>query len=180
MLLWSHAFVALVCLFVVFPPVGGAPDTSSCHCPQTTRGWMIFDDASRNVPDFIYEESVTVQRISVCSHGIHLYFIADEEGEPRYISFIFVKPTLELYKTRVMVRPGDPPREVMYERALAKYERVVKELQLFLGFNPVDVDFRGLGTEMPTITPAPPLHLHWKGKSLKLTGYVDVYMTVFA
>jgi hypothetical protein len=152
-------------------------------CPQSSGGWVLFEDCNPRVPDFWKRDSVAVDVIEVCRHGINFYFVSEEDGQLRYVALIIVKPTRELYETRVIRKIGDPPLEIRLERAKQKYVELVSTLgQLFgVAFCPEGrVDFTKHPLESrPLISPTSGLTLRWRGSEVKLRGYLDVYMTMF-
>jgi hypothetical protein len=164
--------------------IGHAQTRHRGCCPQSSDGWVLFEDSNPRVPDFWRRDSVVVDAVDVCRHGINFYFLSEEDGQPRYVALIIVKPTRELYETRVIRRVGDPPLETCLERAQQKYADLVAALEQFfeVGFTPEgQIDFKEypLG-DRPAISPCRGLTLRWRGSVIKLRGYLDVYMTMFS
>ena len=153
-------------------------------CPQSTDGWMLFEDSNRRLPDFWWADSVIVEAIDVCSHGIHFFFVSEEDGQPRYVALVIVKPSRELFETRVLRKLGDAPLMTRLERATRRYTDLVTTLeQLFdVGFVPEGrIDFMNRPLEeYPIIFPCRRLTLRWQATEIKLRGYLDVYMTMFS
>ncbi len=174
---------ALSAVALTAPTGNSQPSDQGC-CPQSTLGWLLFEDSNRRVPDFWRLDSVVVDVIEVCRHGVNFFFVSEEDGQPRYVALVIVKPNRELYETRVIHRVGDAPIEVRLERAHRGYADLVAGLERLFsaGFTPqgrVDFTNRPL-EERPLISPCRGLTLRWGGTEIKLRGYLDVYMTMFS
>ena len=167
-------------------PAEGAGECSprGACCPQTTHGWVLFEDANRRVPDFWYADSVVVSVVEVCRHGINFMFVSEEDGQPRYVALVVVRPTLELFETRVPCRLGDAPIETRVARAKEKYENLVTTLEGLFGvvFHPEGrIEFANRPfDDRPLISPCRGLTIRWRGAEIELRGYLDVYMTMFS
>jgi hypothetical protein len=164
--------------------IGNAQPGDNGCCPQSSDGWLLFEDSNPRVPDFWRRDSVVVDVIDVCRHGINCYFVSEEDGQPRYVALIIVKPSQELYETRVIRRVGDTPLETCLERAQRNYADLVAALeQLFeIAFSPEGrIDFTNHTLESrPVISRCRGLTIRWRGNEVKLRGYLDVYMTMFS
>lgn len=164
--------------------IGHAQIRDGGCCPQSRDGWVLFEDSNPRVPDFWRRDSVVVDVIDVCRHGINIYFLSEEDGQPRYVALIVVKPSRELYETRVVSRIGDPPLETRVQLAERKYADLLTALgRLFdVSFSPegrMDFTTRSFG-DRPVIFPCRGLTLRWRGSAVALRGYLDVYMTMFS
>lgn len=147
-------------------------------------GWMLFDDGNHCLPDFWHADSVVVSSISVCSHGVHFFFISEENGQPRYVALAIVKPTRELFETRIPCRLGDPPIDTRLKRAAERYAALASTLEKLFGvpFSPRGgIDFTDRRkADRPAIFPSQGLRLRYHGTETELRGYLDVYMTMFS
>lgn len=158
------------------------PDCRQCQCPcpQQTVGWLLYEDDNPGAPDFWYQNSVLVEEIYQCAHGVNILFKADQNDRPHYIALIFVRPTRELYRTR-SIRKLD---EAGVERAFRSGERMYANLLIGLTgmFGEMwkgALDFRQLPPNQRPVLSAPQgLRLFWRGEKLLLRGYIDVYMTM--
>jgi hypothetical protein len=183
--IWTgRAFIIVVTSVALALTIGETKSTLRGCCPQTTDGWVLFDDNNPRVPDFWWADSVIVRTIDVCSHGIHFFFFSEEDGQPRYVALVIVKPTRELFETRVPCRLGDASLATRLERATRRYADLVATLErLFeVRFSPegrIDFVNRPL-PEFPIISQPRGLTLRWRGTEIKLRGYLDVYMTMFS
>jgi hypothetical protein len=164
--------------------IGNAQSMRKGCCPQSTDGWLLFQDSNHRVPDFWRRDSVVVDIVDVCPHGINFYFVSEEDEQPRYVALVIVKPSRELYETRAIHRIGDPPIDVRLERARVKYADLVSTLERLFGvrFSPEGrIDFTNRPVDgRPVISPCRGLTLRWRGNVIELRGYLDVYMTMFS
>ena len=180
----STSMVVVLLAVALTAAIGAAESGERGCCPQSTRGWMLFDDGNRRVPDFWWSDSVSVEAIDVCSHGINFYFVSEEDGQPRYVALIIVKPTQLLYETRVPCALGDEPLNKRLERAQEKYNVLVTSIERLFNtrFCPegrVDFVQCPLG-DRPVISLCRGLVLCWRHGTVELRGYLDVYMTMFS
>ena len=141
---------------------------------------MLYEDYNRVVPDFWWR-TVTLRELVVCDHGIHFMFNEDQDERPHYVALVIVRPTWELYNTRVrQFQKG--PSELWMRNAENTYVRMLNELtyvgvQLESGH--VRIDFsREPEEHCPKISPWNNLRVIWGGVEVELRGYVDVYMTM--
>ena len=179
--------VGLVSVFLVWDltaSTGNAQPGNEGCCPQSSDGWVLFEDSNRRVPDFWRRDSVVVDVIDVCRHGVNIFFLSEEDGQPRYVALVIVRPTRELYETRVVARVGDRPLEERLELADRKYAGLLTSLGMLLGvaFSPegrIDFTNRCLA-DRPLLSPCRGLTLRWRGREIELRGYLDVYMTMFS
>jgi hypothetical protein len=162
----------------------GASDSSAtdvCYCPQKSHGWFLYADQNR-IPDFWWQDSVSVQEIILCPHGIHFLFHADQDDQPHYVALLVAQPTRELYKARCFSRLGVPSIESGLSLATERYTRLVNQIddwshgQLSATGR---LDFTNSHSK-PIIVPWRSLILRWGDHQTKLRGYLDVYMTVLA
>ena len=177
-------FVALFFAAGLTVELGNTQPKDEGCCPQSSDGWLLFEDSNPRVPDFWRRDSVVVDVIDVCRHGINFYFVSEEDGQPRYVALVIVKPSRELYEKRVIRRVGDPPLETRLERAQRSYADLVAALeQLFeIACSPegrIDFTNRPFGGR-PVISRCRGLTIRWRGNEIKLRGYLDVYMTMFS
>lgn len=176
--------IAVLFLTAVTAAVESSGAGGNGCCPQSGGGWMLFEDSNPRVPDFWKRDSVVVDVIEVCRHGVNFYFISEEDGQPRYVALVFVKPSRDLFETRVPRRAGDPPIEERLERARARYVDLLTNLERLLGANIVPegrLDFTNRPfDERPVISRRRGLSLRWRGGEFDLRGYIDVYMTMFS
>jgi hypothetical protein len=154
--------------------------TGSCYCPQKSDGWRLFADHNRSVPDFWWQDSVAVQEILVCGHGVHFLFTAEQDGRPHYVALVVVKPTRELFETRGIPDIGDPSMENQLTRATRHYAKLMTLLDCWWG-EPLSkssrLDFTD-SHEKPIVVPRQGLIMKWDGRETALRGYLDVYMTM--
>lgn len=157
---------------------------AQCWCPQTSKGWMLYDDINP-VPDFFDQDKIEVREILICTHGIHFFFFTTQNGREYYTSLIIVKPTIQLYAIR------KPPRnrklgcltlEDRLKRGLERYEWVMGELERVLGDAFGKKSLIQFEDELspPIICPPKGLILRWKERELKIRGYLDVYLSVLS
>ena len=171
-------YVSLVLLWPVTALSQRSDVRSSCPCPQKSIGWLLFEDKNRSVPDFWKEESVPVEEIYECCHGLNILFTADQDGESRLVALIFVRPSMELVRTRLINRWCDSSHEKKLAFLEERYVALRGGLENIFG--PIGsnmLDFRGR-SKRPAISPRDGLILAWEGKDLELRGYIDVYMSM--
>lgn len=178
--------IALFALVLIASPFANSrcQTNNACWCPQTSRGWNLYDD-SNPVPDFFSLDHVEVREILVCAHGIHFFFMAIQNGREYFTSLIIVKPTPELYLLRKSTRSAKTagmPLAERVRRALERNECMLTELKRVLGDSfgenvliPFDT-----GLSPPKIFPQRGLILEWKGAEMEIRGYLDVYLSVLA
>ncbi len=180
---WAVGIVAALSWGELIGQAVAQAEEGGC-CPQSSRGWVLFEDDNRRVPDFWKRDSVVVDVIDVCRHGVNFYFVSEEDGQPRYVALVFVKPSRELFETRVIRRVGDPPIETRLQRACQRYTELLANLERFLDvrLNPEGrLDFTNRPfEERPVISRRRGLSLRWRGGEIDLRGYLDVYMTMFS
>jgi hypothetical protein len=146
---------------------------------------MLYDDDSRCVPAFVRtRDYVRIDEIQVCEHGIHLKFHARHGVDTQYVAFAIVRPTPDLFRTResayrLFYRDPGATIEQRSARAMAAYERYLADLRSLLGDASVDGRPVEFGTQgrlyQPLLYLKPPLKLEWRGKTIELRGYVDVF-----
>lgn len=178
MLFTRTVLVFLVLLWPENVSGGWRESRADCSCPQRSIGWLLYKDENRSVPDFWSEDSVSVEEIYECAHGVNFLFTADENGLPRYVALIFVRPSIELVLTRLIPRLGEPSPESKLAHLERRYAALRDGLEDLFG--PMDsrvLDFRDR-TRRPTIAPRNGLILKWDGGDLELRGYLDVYMSM--
>ena len=158
----------------------GHPQTGCC--PKTTDGWILFQDSTPTTPYFWHVESVVVDAVDSCEHGVYFFFFSIEHSEARYVSLVIVKPTRMLYETRVRVRQGDPPLDDRLHKAQTEYGALLKRLDDIFGSELSSgkrLQFDSLyASDSPIINVRRTLALKWRGQTCKLRGYLDVYMTL--
>jgi hypothetical protein len=185
--------LSLVCGLLVAgsmaPPVGSQPAHSPvfsegpCAWPPTTSGWMLFDDSSRRVPDFWWEDSLEVEQICACEHGIHFVFEVEERQNPHLAALVFPKPTPDLVENRLHLQPDGARHERELMRLREKYAALLRGLKgMFpdLLEQPGRLDFRRVDpVDHPWIlAPSRKLTLRWNGGEIELRGYLDVYLAL--
>ncbi len=173
----------LTLLMLVNPTAPGAEGEIGGCCPQTGLGWVLFKDSNPRAPDFWCQTPVVVEAIEVCPHGIHFFFVAEEDNQTRYIALVVVKPTRELFETRVRVTLGDPSSDTWLRMQEESYTELLEQLDFMFER---DLSHGGRldfthepPCQWPIITPVPNLILSWRGVDYKMRGYLDVYMTLF-
>ena len=185
----SPVLAALIVL-AFNPTLADVSDAGHCYCPQTTKGWMLFDDNSRRVPDFIRESTdVELREILVCDHGMHFFFNGMDDGRPYYVSFVVVRPVPELFRTRQSAydnfyRGPGLSIETRSRRAMAAYNGYLDDLRRLLGSDYTEFKHVQFGTDARLAAPRfyvkPPLRVRWRGKTIELRGYVDVYFSAIS
>lgn len=152
---------------------GEGNPTSSCSCPQTSHGWLLFLDSNTRTPDFWWEDEIIVQEISTCPHGIRFLFVAEEGGNPHLVALVFADPATN---PRIGARPDSrwlAKRYAALRTALSQLTDGELEAAGRLDFQPTPLH------ERPRIVePWRRLALVWRGRELELRGYLDVYMTL--
>jgi hypothetical protein len=179
----------LAALFVLAfnPTLADVRDAGHCFCPQTTTGWMLYDDNSRRVPDAVRNHAdVELREILVCDHGIHLFFNAVQGGQSYFVAFVIVRPVPELFRTRQSAYdhyyrwPGYSI-ETRSRHAMTAYNGYLGDLRDFLGGSYAEFRHILFRTERHTAPPrlhiGPPLRILWRGNTVELRGYVDVYFS---
>lgn len=152
-------------------------------CPQTTFGWMLFRDGNHGVPDFWALESLQVDEISICPHGVHLVFDVDQGGNRHIAALTFPNPSEELIRERLGLDPTKGRGREQYTLYLDRYEELRTNVGAILGASVGDgrqFSFRRLYPESrPLLRHAGHrLELSWKGRTQDLRGYLDVYFVL--
>ena len=152
-------------------------------CPQTSSTWMLLTDPSP-VPSFWWEDSVVVDAIEVCPHGVSLFFSARANSQPRYVSLTIHKPTPELLRKTSPSKLGDPPMEARMRRAESAYGELIAHLS---GLSAVDLSQGGRVDlsriwyrNRPIIVPWRGLTIKWRSTEFMIRGCLDVYYTMFS
>jgi hypothetical protein len=183
----SSSVLAALLLLVFVPTLADVREAHRCFCPQTSEGWILYDDNSRRVPDFLRSRTdVEVKEILVCEHGMHFFFNATQDGQPYYVSIVIVRPVPALFRTRDSAyrhfyrRPGQSI-ETRSRCAMRAYEEYVGALRELLGdsftqFRRIQFVTDG-NLSAPRLYVEPPLRLQWRGRTIELRGYVDVYFS---
>ena len=153
-------------------------------CPQKTDGWLLYDDSSKKVPDFFWEDSVEIREMLICGHGVHLYFVSTSRGQVYYTSLAIVNPTLDFYFERV--EGGMPPAERGWsspeewvEKTAERYQKLRQTLKQWLGDSFAEhapIDFKDVpGRRRPNLHPSRGLTMMWGKEEIRIRGYLDVY-----
>jgi len=187
----SPSFRALLLsVLVVLPAPASAVDPgcgdSVCRCPLSSFGWTLFRDDNRCTPDFWWADSVTVQQIIVCEHGVQFLFEVDQQGEPRNASLVFPAVTRELLVDRLDLEPGSAMLESEFRHFRKRFDDLTGSLERISGGtlhagSRMTFPTRGRARPpeaVPVIVPQKRLELLWRGAVLKLRGYLDVYFSV--
>jgi hypothetical protein len=181
------AFALVVPLFAVVvaaAAVAAAPALpdgtaagASCPCPLHSHGALLFEDISRRVPDFWYEDSLEVQEIIICPRGISFIFLGHDEGSLFLSTLVFVNPDGE-------GRPADSqelrsPWVIRHNQD--QYRSLVESISRITGAAPGAGGgiIRGgadPGERPRIIDPVHKLTLRWHGEEVQLRGYLDVYL----
>ena len=174
---WLLALVAL--------PARARDLPASCTCPLGFGNWMRFEDsnASPNMPDFWDEESLEVDEISLCSHGISFVFLTRQNDNLVIASLFFPEPTPEFLETRFAhsrrAKSGlEGERIQLMDRYTSLRWRI--EEQFGSAFDEYGrVVFREMesGARPKILDPLDRLSLKWNSNELELRGYLDVYFT---
>lgn len=145
----------------------------SCTCPQTSRGWLLFVDSNTRTPDFWRKDEVVVEEIAICPHGVRFVFVAEEDGNPYLTALVFANPVADtrLYRRRdwtELCSDYSALRTAVGELAGGGLEQAGR------------LDFRDtpFGNRPRIVQPWRRLALIWRGREIKLRGYLDVYMTM--
>ncbi|MFN8179222.1 MAG: hypothetical protein U0167_14925 [bacterium] len=176
---------------VLFFSTAGHPSSASQRwcgeslvpcCPQQSMGWMLYVDANHGAPDFWWTDSVTVQEIFRCEHGVQFLFVARQQGQPHQAALVFPKPSRTLLADRLNLAPGSAQLESEYAHYAARYVALAKALEDLSGGTLVEgarLSFQdsARGTA-PIIVPKSLLVLRWRGQELRLRGYLDVYFSL--
>ena len=152
-----------------------------CSCHRGSFGWVLFEDTNPGVPDFWRQDSLKIQEITVCDHGISFVLLAEDHGNLQVAGLVFVNPSEKLIETRLGLRPCDPRFVTELEHFRKRYSFLHRELNRLSGgqfetggkidFSNTESDQRPL-----IIDPARRLILKWRGEEVELRGYLDVYL----
>jgi len=178
--------LCIVAISLALPMGDGVSQDSlgeSRCCPRTSSTWMLLTDPSA-VPDFWWEDSVVVDAIEVCPHGISLFFPALANSQPRYVSLTIHKPTPDLLRKNSPSKIGDPPMEARMRRAESAYAQLIAHLS---AMSAIDLS-RGGRVDLsrlwyrnrPAIVPWQGLTIKWRSTEFKIRGCLDVYYTMFS
>jgi hypothetical protein len=148
-------------------------------CPQTSSEWTIYPDSSPGAPDFWWKpEAVDIEVISLCPHGIHFVFSAEQDGCMRPTALVFPSPSPGMLAERLGLEPGSAKLAAESEHFQQRYADLLSALEKIsrgalvgsarASFAPTDPDD-------PRLVPNCRLALLWHGEELPLRGYLDVY-----
>jgi hypothetical protein len=157
----------------------------SCTCPLGFGNWMRFEDSnsSPNMPDFWALESLDVDEISICSHGISFVFLTRQNDNLVIASLFFPEPNPEFVESR-FAQSGrsksslEGDRNRLVDRYNALRWRI--EEQFGSAFDEYGrVVFREMesGARPKILDPLNRLALRWSSNEFELRGYLDVYFT---
>ncbi|MBD3161015.1 MAG: hypothetical protein GF328_02835, partial [Candidatus Latescibacteria bacterium] len=120
------ALAAAIVLIGGSPAARGAScSDGGCSCPQYSSGWNLYLDANRGVPDFWFVDSLVVQEIAVCEHGIRFRFRVEQDENPHLAALVIVGPDENALKQRL-----GPPRSVPQRPAeIEHFRRRVTQLR---------------------------------------------------
>lgn len=178
------AFWGLLALAAALP--AGARDLPlSCTCPLGFGNWMRFEDSnsSPNMPDFWVEESLDVDEISLCSHGISFVFVTRQNDNLVIASLFFPEPNPEFVETRFAEsRRSKSSLEGDRNRLVDRYNALRWRIEEQFGSSFDEygrVVFREMesGARPKILSPLDRLALKWKSNVWELRGYLDVYFT---
>jgi hypothetical protein len=158
------------------PPATPCPEAGA-SCPLSPGGWVLFVDANRRVPDFWHEDTLVIEEIDVCRHGVSFVFEGRDDGNLYLAALVFVNPSGEAWDADPSeIRFGEPWEyfESRYAELLARLNRVSGGAFAAGG----RFDFRSLRrNQRPMILhPMWRLALFWRGREVGLRGYLDVYL----
>ena len=153
----------------------------SRSCPPWTPGWILFEDSSRRVPDFWWQDSLAVQRISVCPDGITFLFLGKDAGTLYVAALVFLNPSGKSWDGRGIATQCGKSREFFETRYQALRDRL-NQVSGGLFRSGGEVDFgRAAPEARPWIlNPAGRLVLHWMNQEILLRGYLDVYLNLIS
>jgi hypothetical protein len=159
---------------------GVSSPVPDCRCPQSSFGWVLFEDSNRGVPDFWWQDSLEVQQIAVCRHGISFLFLAEEAGNLHVAALVFVNPSEEFLETRLGYKLYDLPfgRDIAHFKK--RYSLLLSRLNClwngkFEAGGRIDFRSKTPGQRPLIIDPARRLILRWRSEEIELRGYLDVY-----
>ena len=103
------------------------PRPTSCpevgtSCPMSSGGWVLFVDANRRVPDFWHDDTLVVQEIDVCRHGVSFVFDGRDDGNLYVAALVFVNPSGEAWSFGPDDLPYDQPR-TYFDARYASFSR---------------------------------------------------------
>jgi hypothetical protein len=162
---------------------GGSSQAPDCLCPQCSFGWVRFEDSNPGVPHFWWQDSLEVQQIKICDHGISFVFLTEDHGNLQMAGLVFPRPSERLIETRLGLSPFDPRFGRELEHFKERYSSLRRELNRLSGGRfrtSGTIDF-GNSESAPgpwIINPARKLVLKWGGEEIRLRGYLDVYHNV--
>lgn len=177
----SSALVLLLAAARAFA-AGPAPVHSDCGCPLSSCGWTLFVDENRGTPDFWWIESVTVDEIIVCEHGVQFLFPALQQGGMHRAALVFPNVSREVLADRLDLEPGGRMLESEFLRVRQRFEDLTGSLEKASGGKLREgsrMTFpEGNPPASPILSPARRLELLWRGVAMNLRGYLDVYFSV--
>jgi len=155
---------------------------TDCLCPQASLGWMLYVDSNHGAPDFWWTDSVTVREIFVCRHGVQFLFVTRQRGAWHHTALVLLKPTRDLLAHRLRLEPGSDMLESEFDHFRKRFEALTGSLEEISGGALVEgarIQFQeGSSNPPPVIVPNTRLELHWRERTLKLRGYLDVYFSL--
>jgi hypothetical protein len=162
------------CALTLCPPQTGS---GPCDCPEMTSGWVLFDDSSRRVPDFWRRDSLEVQQIILCRHGLTFVFLARDAGSLYLASLMMVDPTAAAPRLAQKLsewRDDPGTRGEKYTRIV----QAVRELSsdLLAPGRAVDLRLAPADQKAWIFRPSSRLALRWHNREVILRGYLDVYL----
>lgn len=178
-MLTAFALVATLLAVHTAPALVGTRDAeTSCTCPLHSRTALLFEDCSRRVPDFWWEDSLAVQEIVVCSRGISFVFVGHDEGSLFLSVLVFPDPLGDAWDSERHRPPIPEGRSSDADR----YRDLLAALSQAAGYA-LDTGARfdfgapSCGPRPCIIDPRREFFLRWRGRSVPLRGYLDVYLS---
>lgn len=180
----SHASILAVLLLATAHSTSHAGqrwcgDTLYPCCPQSSMGWMLFVDENTGTPDFWWTDSVDVREIYVCVHGTQFLMVTTQKGRRHHTALVFPRPSRPMLAARLHLDPDGATLAAElahYEERHAALRSALAEMSGGTLVEGTRLSFPGRpGDGSPVLVPGRKLELHWRGRTLKLRGYLDVY-----
>jgi hypothetical protein len=159
-------------------------DNTTCVCPAHDAGWALLPGDAVDVPDFLFEDFVDVERMVACDHGVFFMFPTTFQGEERLGCLAYLKPSQEVigeYMVSDTLNALDRAQDTLIKtaQAMEAYDAFRNDLAGLLGAAYEEntlIHFDRRGGRRPRVAfDYGQITLSWYGRQVEFQALVDVF-----